>query len=77
MGGLVLIVWYYSWAGVLVVYKIMRAWQEVIPLLGIISCLQASALNPSVTVLMDYAMEVKDENNPFLPDLPFCHGILT
>lgn len=53
------------------VYKILRAWQEVIPLLGIISCLQAPALNPSVTVLMDYAMEVKDENNPFLPDLPY------
>lgn len=58
------------------VYKIMRARQEVIPLLGIISCLQAPALNPSVTVLMDYAIEVKDENNPFLPDLPFCHSVL-
>ena len=71
-----LIVWCYPWAGVLVVYKIMKAWQEVIPLLSIISCLQAPALNPSVTVLMDYEMEVKDENNPFFPDLSFCRGVL-
>lgn len=53
----------------------MKTWQEVVPLLGITSCLQVPALNFCLESLsegaMDYAIEVKDENNPFFSDLPF------